>query len=405
MAVSGFRDPFLATWPAMDQARGRESGRLYGLISGGIKDVGPRTFLYEVDPADLTQWTYLHPLLRVPVHHRPAGRWGGELGVNLECTNFLSLTGGGLERQVIITGSEGGKPRPTVPTQKEAPERTPRYAPWLMGTLEEKVGEIDLATSASGMVDWGDLYAGNTFKHPDGRTVLWGWMIEEILNDAALEAKSWVGCLGMPREIFLATYDGVTGTLASKMDEVQSFEVLSASDGLCSVATLGIRPLAELAALRGKQLFHAEFFGGERLPIAHSAPLAWVIDATFDIVDDTDEVSLHVRHSADYSTATRITFYPKHETIVVHRDASNTERTIAKYDEDGPMTLLRTEGGMERLRLQIFLDHDAVEVFANDRFALATRVYTDSGVTGVSYSRKGAARVEELDLWEMKATQ
>lgn len=388
----------------MDRARGRDSGRLYGLISGGIKDVGPRTFLYEIDPADLTQWTYLHPLLRVPTNHRPAGPWGGELGVNLECTNFLSLAAGGVERQVIITGCEGGKPRPTAPTQKEAPERTPRYAPWLIGTLEESAGEIDLATRASGMVDWGDFYAGNTFKHPDGRSVLWGWIIEENLNDAALETKTWTGCLGVPRELFLATYDGVTGALASKMDEVRSFEVLSASDGVCTVATLGIRPLAELGALRGKQLFHAELFDGDRLPIAEAAPLACVIDATFDITDDTDEVSLHVRHSADYSTATRIAFYPKRETIVVHRDASNAANDIAKYDEDGPMTLLRTEGGIERLRLQVFLDHDAIEVFANDRFALATRVYTDSGITGVSYSRKGEARVEKLGLWEMKAT-
>ncbi|BEJ14235.1 hypothetical protein CspHIS471_0400020 [Cutaneotrichosporon sp. HIS471] len=405
MVVTGFRDPFLAAWPAMDCVRGLEDGRLYGIISGGIKDVGPRTFLYEVDPADLTRWTYLHPLLRVPTNHRPAGRWGGDLGVNLECTNFLSLAADGAERQVIITGSEGGKPRPTAPTQKEAPERTPRYAPWLMGTLEERAGEIDLAMSASGMVDWGDLYAGNTFKHPDGRTVLWGWLIEEGLNDAALEAKSWTGCLTVPRELFLATYDGVTGALVSKMDEVRSFEVLSVSDGVCTVATLGIRPLTELGALRGEQLFHAEFFDGDRLTIADASPLACMINATFDITDDTDEVSFHVRHSGDYSTATRITFYPKRETIVVHRDASNGASDIAKYDEDGPMTLLRTNGGIEPLRLQVFLDHDVIEVFANDRFSLATRVYTSSEITGVSYSRKGAARVDKLGLWAMKATQ
>lgn len=399
MAVTGFRDPFLGRWAAMDRARGT-SGKLYGLISGGIKDFGPRTFLYEVDPADITQWTYLHALLRVPTNHLPAGRWGGDMGVNIECTNFLSLAAGVVEREVIVTGSEGGK-EPV----KGGRERIPR-APWLMGTLEAEDSEIELATRASGMLDWGTLYAFNTFKHPDGRTVLWGWLMEEDLPKAALQAKGWTGCLGVPREVFLATYDGVTGALVSKVEEVRSFEILSGSDDVNThtLATLGIRPLAELGNLRGEQVFHTANFDGERLFISETAPLACVIEAAIEITDDTEEVTLHVRHSDDFATETSITFYPQRETLVVSRGLTNTDDEITKFDEEGAMTLLRTKSGIERLKLSVFLDHDVLEVFANDRFAISTRIYTAPGITGLSYSRRGAAIVEKLDLWEMKAT-
>lgn len=408
LSVSGFRDPYLAKWPAMDAARGKEEGgRLYGLISGGIKGVGPRTFLYEVDPAYLTKWTYLHPLLRVPENHYPAGRWGGDMGINLECTNFLTLTSDDeVERQVIVTGTEGGKARPNASgAGSSAPERVTRYGPWLMGNLEKaEDGEIDLALTASGMVDWAELYAYNTFKHADGRTLMWGWLIEEDLTDAALQVKSWTGCMGVPREVFLATYHGVKGALSSKLEDVGSFEILSTDpEGVHSVATLGIRPLRELASLQGAQLYHTAEFEDDRLLVS-SAPLACKLDATIAITPQTEEVSLCIRHSVDYSTATRISFYPKRETLVVHRDASNSDPNINKDAEEGAFTLLQTVDGLEPLRLQVFLDHDTIEVFANDRFSLSTRVYSPATATGITYSSRGGARVESLSLWEMTAT-
>jgi beta-fructofuranosidase len=57
----------------------------------------------------------------------------------------------------------------------------------------------------------------------------------------------------------------------------------------------------------------------------------------------------------------------------------------------------------ERLRLRIFVDKSVVEVFANDRQALARRIYperTDS--LGVRlFANGGSARVHVLQSWHM----
>lgn len=381
--VTGFRDPFLAPWPAMDRARGTH-GRLYGLNSGGIRGKGPRTFLYDVDPEDLTSWTYLHPLLRSP----PVGRWGGDLGVNLECTNFLTLRSNHLEREVIVTGSEGGAPR--------LRGGEPHYTPWLMGTLGVDEGEADLRISAAGMIDWGTLYASNTFLH-EGRRILWGWLIEEDLPDNILAERGWTGCFGVPRELFLASYTGVTGTLTGKVEDVGSFEALPSGE----VVTLGIRPLPELAHLRGPRLSQIRNASGSRFDL-ESPPLACAIDVVVEVTDDTEEVTLHVRQSE--SAETNITFYPREEVIRVHRERSNDHPDILKGTEEGQFTLLRCPE-IERLRLTVLLDGDVIEVFANERFALATRVYSPADATGVVYEHKGRAQVELIELWGMNAAQ
>ncbi|GMK59594.1 hypothetical protein CspeluHIS016_0802000 [Cutaneotrichosporon spelunceum] len=385
--VTGFRDPYLGPWPAMDRARGT-SGRLYGLNSGGIHGQGPRTFLYDVDPTDLTRWTYLYPLFRShSARSRPGGKWGGDLGLNLECTNFVTLSAGDVEREVIITGSEGGAPRPRG--------GEPRYGVWVLGSLEGE--EVDLDISAAGMVDWGALYAFNTFLH-QGRRILWGWLIEEDLSDGILAERGWTGCLGVPRELFLASYSGVTGTLKSKVADVGSFEVLPSGE----VVTLGMRPLPELVHLRGSHISQAISLGGSHFRC--EAARACTIDLVVEVTDGTEEVALHVRQSADGSTRTSISFFPKEEVIKVCREHSNDRADIVKTTEEGPFTLLRFSE-LERLRMTVLLDGDVLEVFANDRFALSTRIYSPAEATGVAYEHKGLARVEHLDVWEMKAAQ
>ncbi|BEJ10791.1 hypothetical protein CspHIS471_0102130 [Cutaneotrichosporon sp. HIS471] len=387
--ITGFRDPFVGPWIAMDQARGTP-GRLYGLISGGVHGQGPRTFLYDVNPKDLTNWTYLFPLLRShPVHSRPGGKWRGDLGLNLECTNFTNLVSESEERQVILTGSEGGVPRPRG--------GVPRYGVWLMGSLEGEGKEVDLSISAAGMVDGGSLYAFNTMKNGVG-SILWGWLIEEDLSDAILAQRGWTGCLGVPRQLFLESYTGVHGTLKSNLADIGSLQVLPNGE----VLTLGIRPLPELVKLRGDRLF--QVLDSSESRFRFDGLLACAIELVVDITDDTDEVTFHVRQSD--SVRTSISFFPKEEVIKLYREHSNDCADILKSTEEGPFSLFRfVSSGIENLRLVVLLDGDVLEVFANDRFALATRVYSPADATGVAYEHKRRAQVKQFELWEMKATQ
>lgn len=409
MHVTGFRDPFLAPWPAMDQVR-NSSPTLYGLISGGVHSEGPKTFLYAVSPTDLTEWTYLYPLVKdIPSNHTPAGRWGGDLGVNWECTNFITLGGpDGSEKEMIIAGAEGGHEQAEVAEyhqlHTQRPRRTPRYANWFFGNLEVTDEEARMGIGAAGLLDWGLFYAANHFVAKDGRKVLWGWLIEEDLADEALQQRGWTGCMGVPRELFQQTLDGVTGGLRSDLDSIKSIE----RDG-SRVSTLGVKPLSDLAGLRGTPLHLPPIhdLGDDSQLLTDTAPLACELRAALQISDTTQSVSIAVRHNADQSTQTIITFDCGNERLTVSRGASTMRDDINTSDETGPFTLFRQidsatgTASIETLELTVFLDHDVLEVFANDRFALATRVYTEPGHTGVSISSEGPAVVEELDIWPL----
>ncbi|GFZ43057.1 LOW QUALITY PROTEIN: hypothetical protein JCM24511_00775 [Saitozyma sp. JCM 24511] len=54
-----------------------------------------------------------------------------------------------------------------------------------------------------------------TYLHP---------LVEDIPPNF-VRSEKWAGCLGLPREIFLATITGVVGALASSLDSIRSVEL------------------------------------------------------------------------------------------------------------------------------------------------------------------------------------
>ena len=417
LSVTGFRDPFVAPWPALDRARDSKPS-LYGLISGGVHLDGPKTFLYAIAPNDLTKWTYLYPLaIDIPSNHQPAGRWGGDFGTNWECTNFLSLEGpNGSTREVVIAGSEGGKEQTQITKYHEShpnvPRRSPSYSNWFIGSLHSVKGDMRLDIGTSGLLDWGVFYAANHFQAADGRKLMWGWIKEEDLDDATLERRGWTGCLGIVREVYLQTYENVVGGLRSSLDEIGSIDAKASEVG-SEITTLGIRPFAEIEQLRQSALVSWEsetIDSATRLCIT-STPLACEIKTKISIHEDTRSVSLTVRHDKDRTTRTVITFDCETEEIHVDRSRSTSRDDINTAQEWGSLTLFRLHdtitgsSKIELLELDVFLDHDVLEVFANGRFALATRVYTDPAGTGISIFSDGPMTIESLDIWPLETVR
>ena len=79
--------------------------------------------------------------------------------------------------------------------------------------------------------------------------------------------------------------------------------------------------------------------------------------------------------------------------------SSTLPGALSRAPETGPIIL---EDG-EPLRLRIFIDRSIVEVFANDRLCIASRVYPgrDDSV-GVSMRAQGSdAVLKSLDAWQM----
>jgi beta-fructofuranosidase len=86
---------------------------------------------------------------------------------------------------------------------------------------------------------------------------------------------------------------------------------------------------------------------------------------------------------------TLIQYDPQEESIVIDRSRSSLDGAYNNATESGPMPLFLInekgkENKLEALRLHIYIDNSIIEVYANDRFALSTRVYPTQDGTGMS---------------------
>ncbi|KXJ90109.1 glycosyl hydrolase [Microdochium bolleyi] len=415
VAVTGFRDPFLAEWPAMDKIRGIQQSptkTLYALISGGIKNQRPTAFLYAVPADNLTKWTYLGPLVNnMPMRFSAASpdptssltTWSGNFGANWECVNFMTLESSRDTQQTrdfLVLGAEGGL-KPGAKETDESPYG--QWSLWMAGTLRRNddtssPAVVDMKHDYSGYLDHGCFYAANSYQHPTTKQrIVWGWLKEEDLTLARREAKGWTGYLSLPRELYLQMTDNVVGVVgADKLEDVTSIAVTSAR----RAETLGIRPLPSLQAYRNPSTTYTRTRRSSSASAKSSTKMlatgssSWELEATIRIPLATAQrpkrVGFHIRHNKDLTQRSTVYFAPADGRIHIDRSLSNGDEDIAKSDASGPFALFITssvngkESEVENLHLRIFSDGDVLEVFANDRFALSTMVYSGSGCDGIS---------------------
>lgn len=205
--------------PALDLLLQNDSAA-YCLVSGGIDGLGPTIFLYTLpssvagqDLADnlAEQWTYLGPVIGPLKREWPRNRWVGDIGLNWECAGMFTLPVSSPshlpsqpvdqtaaarqgERQWVILGSEGKYTHSLsdVLPGEEDEGKSPMWQLWYAGTLRNKkrdptattvVGAVasqegddgvKLDIELEGVLDWGCLYATQTFLCNDGRRLMWG---------------------------------------------------------------------------------------------------------------------------------------------------------------------------------------------------------------------------------------
>ncbi|KAI3579312.1 glycosyl hydrolase, partial [Fusarium oxysporum f. sp. albedinis] len=302
LTVTGFRDPYLAEWPALDEMRGEAS--LYGFVSGGVVDGGPTVFLYAISPTDLTQWTYLGPLIDLPTGFSPSGRWGGDFGVNWECVNFMTLHNESEERPFLLMGTEGG----VKPGAKEGRDQ---WSLWMAGSLEQTEQGPRIKPEYSGILDHGCLYAPNSYEHPITKNrIVWGWLKEDELTLARRESKGWTGYFSIPRELFLYTVENVTRTLTSSLAEVGCIKATENGRGSKTVQTLGIRPLPDLQGLRRDKPGYWKNIDSDanlgKLADTHNG--SWELEATIKVSPNDQGLGFWIRHNEDLSQGTAIHF-------------------------------------------------------------------------------------------------
>jgi beta-fructofuranosidase len=157
-----------------------------------------------------------------------------------------------------------------------------------------------------------------------------------------------------------------------------------------------------------------------KLPANQDILLENIRGNSLEIVAEIDPgtapmVEMHVLRSPKGEERTRIMFYKgrgyvdKSRSEYVHYSAISVDTSYASTLPDvqsrAPETADVLLGNDEPLRLRVFLDRSAVEVFVNGRQCLGVRVYPGrKDSIGVALRSQGQdATLTSLDAWEMRS--
>jgi beta-fructofuranosidase len=155
----------------------------------------------------------------------------------------------------------------------------------------------------------------------------------------------------------------------------------------------------ELAVLRAEHVHFSDIeikSGPDRvLPIEGNC---LEILAEFE-VGNTEGCGLKLCCSQDGKEKTVIGYNRKGHNLIVSLLPASRLKHSAKRFQTARLQL--AEG--EPLKLHIFLDRSIVEVFANDRCCITSRLYPSPDSLGIKlFANGGGGRLKSLDMWQMK---
>lgn len=448
----GWRDPYVADWPVMaklvssQEANGggaqQEKKHLFGLISGGIRNKTPTTWLYKIDAQDLTSWEFVGPVVKPGMNYSPS-RWTGDIGVNWEVTNFVSLADGRTSQDFLVFGAEGCKAPYGGAGCVPGTKRTNRAQLWIAidpandaeGTAPRSQDQASSIAGVSspeqkplmnmsygGIFDHGLYYAANGFWDPvTQQQIVIGWVTEEDIPVASQMKQGWSGCLSLPRVASLVTIPHVVRASRSALQDITSIRVTqdnTTTNESFTVQTLGIKPDPRLHKLRAGASASAlagtapRILGSgvdTRLPLKTAQ---WEAYAHFAKVGSSrcGRVGIKIRHATTTTTTTTTTappvttvlyYAPEEESFVIERPdiyfedqakAKEEEWSPQLQQEVAPFTLFTSRDAQtgvveeERLRVHVLYDGSVVEVFVNERVAITTRIYLqDQKCSGLEF--------------------
>jgi beta-fructofuranosidase len=438
--VTGWRDPFVSSWPSMAAALGLDSEEtLFGIISGGIRDVTPTTFLYTVNANDLTKWKYVGPLVNFGLNMRPS-KWSGDLGRNWEVTNFLTLkdeTDSSVSRDFLVMGTEGCLPGAPSPADIESgessgPSRPIRGQLWMSGSLKSNDSPSSPASSPvqmkygfGGHLDHGCMYAANSFFDPKtSKHIVWGWITEEDLCDDLRHKQGWSGLLSLPREIRLQTTRKVVRACKSDLEDIISIECEADASGTHTVRTLASEPVQSIVEkLRQKARFHQATMGSplsseDSHDLAFTAnemqTTAWELDCSFRVSRRCKNIGIQLIHTqgkflrkkslarqkdkkanlnpkSDFTRKTILSFNPRTETFEITRPSFPSTSTsqseppssnlINTTPELAPHTLFTTKTPTNNNGFQTTSEPLTIHAF---RDSSVLEVFVNGGRTAIS---------------------
>ena len=272
-----------------------------------------------------------------------------ETGFMWECPNFSPL---GEDKYVLITS-----PIPLF------------YPIYLLGSYQEhrlsveKIGKVDGCKHS--------FYAPQIFRDRKGRLIMFGWL-RELRSAEAQKEAGWSGVMSLPRQISLKN-----GEFA--VDVVPETEKLRGKR-LNSLSNIGIQ---------GDAFLPLEGVEGDILEIiARFRPM------------EAKSFGVAIRRSQNGEEETLIGYDEEKKAVFVDASRSSHDDSVAK-----PICYTKLRLKNEPITLHIFLDRSVIEVFANKKIALATRIYpTRKDSLGVGlFSKGGRTTLEKFEAWEMES--
>ena len=221
-----------------------------------------------------------------------------------------------------------------------------------------------------GRMTWNDQYyfAPEALVDGQGRQIMWAWIFDGRPHDMQT-VSGWTGMYGLPRSLWLG------------------------EDG-----TLRMAPVKELQSLRlnGQYKNELKVTAGVDLALNHMGHELMELEITID-PGDSQKFGVKVACSDDGREETLI-YYDRNDQKLKMDTRKSGLVFGTKIIEEAPLELKVGEP----LILRIFVDRSMVEVFANDRQAIARAVYPALGGHGIRlFSEGGDIRIAGITSWEM----
>lgn len=221
-----------------------------------------------------------------------------------------------------------------------------------------------------GRMTWKDnaYFAPEALVDGKGRQIMWSWIFDDR-PDSVINYSGWTGMYSLPRTLWVG------------------------EDG-----SLRMRPVKELESLRTKKATITDIAvspGGE---VKLKKPGSELMEL---------ELSFLPNSAKQYGIKVGMSDDGREETVIYYDDVDkklklDTRRSGLSYGrkmiEEAPFELKKGEP----LVLKIYIDKSIIEVFANDRQAIARMVYPTLGGRGLSiFSKGGEAKVKTMNTWEL----
>jgi len=326
----------------------------YQLIGAGIKGAGGAVLLYRSQ--NLLQWEYMYPLY-TGERDITEPLWTGSMW---ECPDFFPL---GDKYVLIVSVLDENRFR------ERAYNGSLHYAVDFVGDYTDHT----FTPLTQSILDYGGyFYAPQTLLDPKGRRLQFGWLWEGR-SDEAQWAAGWAGVMSLPRVLSLS------------------------ADNM-----LRLEPAQELKQLRGSHQRQKDLS-------IHPTSLTLLSENKGDCLeiqvefhfDKATEVGLGVRCSPDGAEQTLIRYDRLQGLLQIDRQQSSLGEDVERDVRSGPLAL--TAG--EPLLLHLYLDRSVIEVFANGRLCMSSRIYPSrSDSLGIGFfARGGSASIKVLDVWKMES--